>query len=54
MSMARRSNAPPGRVAESTPSVMPHNVASVIAASASWTVLGNRSARSRAMGRWVT
>ena len=50
-SMARRSTAPPGRMAESTPSVIPLSAAMSMAASASWTVLGNRAARSSAIGR---
>src|SRR5207237_2359839 len=50
-SMARRSTAPPGRMAERTPSVIPLSAARSMAGSASWTVVGNRAARAQALGR---
>ena len=51
--MAIRSTIPPGRTAESTPNVIPVTAASAMAASASSAVLGKRSPRSWAIGRWV-
>jgi hypothetical protein len=48
-----RSYQVPGRHAPSTPTAIPDTAAKHIAASASRSVAGKRSARSRAMGRRV-
>ncbi len=53
ISMLNRSIIPPGRIAASTPRVMPQVAARSIAAPASCSVFGKRSARSPRTGRCV-